>query len=267
MSFALNWRAFPEPDGPLCYAEVPWDSELYGFPFYELRCAPDAAGRLAPHLAAWLRGLRSRPALVYAKIPSQAVAQNQLLCAHGFYPVETMVELSLPLERMVAVTSRPPEHARLRPAAEADLPQLVSAAAGAFRADRLHLDTNLPADKADRRFARWLELGWRAGEPVFVLEDRRSGGLIGFFHVRAVDPRTVDLSLGGLAAAYQRSGLGAVLYQSVLTECRARGYRTAVTRVSINNLDIVNLFARLGFSFRNPVTTLHWFQAGAGEGA
>jgi L-amino acid N-acyltransferase YncA len=264
MSFTLEWRPLPEPAERAAYANVTWDSDLYGFPFYELRCEDADAETLAAELGRWLAGLApAQPCLVYTKIPTTAVRLGRILTRQGFYPVETMVDLSLTLNRMALVSDRPFAQAHLRPATEADLPALRATAAAAFSHDRLHLDTNLPAAKADERFAQWVERGWRAGEPLLVFEDRRGAKLIGFFHLRETAPGTIDLSLAGVAPALQRSGLGAVMYQAVLTDCRSRGYRIATTRISVNNIDIVNLFARLGFAFHRPVLTLHWFRPAA----
>jgi L-amino acid N-acyltransferase YncA len=60
--------------------------------------------------------------------------------------------------------------------------------------------------------------------------------------------------------AHQGIGHGALMYQAVLKECRAQGYKFATGRVSVANLPMVNLLARLGFRIRSAVTTLHWFR-------
>ena len=56
---------------------------------------------------------------------------------------------------------------------------------------------------------------------------------------------------------FQQSGLGALMYQAVLEECRSSGCQIASTRISINNLDVLNLFTRLECDVRNAVVTLH----------
>lgn len=261
MSFQLTFEPFPQPDGPLRYAPVPWDSEVYGFPFYELRGADTSPEVLSQHLSPWLSSLPTdQPCLVYSKIPTRAVAQAQVLTAHGFYPVETIAEISLPLARIIPLAARRPGQGQLRQARETDLPQVIAIARSAFSNDRLHLDPNLSPEKANERYGQWVERGFDASEPIFVYEDRRTGQVIGFFHIREIAPKTIDLSLAAVSRAYQGSGLGALMYEAVLTECQARGYQTAITRITINNLEIINLFARLGFMFRAAVLTLHWFR-------
>jgi len=51
------------------------------------------------------------------------------------------------------------------------------------------------------------------------------------------------------------------MYQAVLLECRNRGFSLAETHVTVHNLDVLNLFARLGFQFRNPSLTLHRYSS------
>ena len=265
-TFTLKFEAFPLPDGALRYAYVPWDSELYGFPFYELRCEDLKPEVLARNLRPWLSSLPAeRPCLVYSKLPIREIALSKVLTEHGFYYVETMLEIYLSLAQMTPIIRRQMGLTRLRLAEESDLPQLIAVASTAFSTDRLHLDPNLPPEKADQRYVRWVESGFRSGEPVFIFEETRSAKQIGFFHIRETAPMTVDLSLAAVDVAYRGSGVGAMMYQALLTECQARGFQTAVTRISVNNMDVLNLFMRLGFAVRNTLFVLHWFRSPSSE--
>lgn len=261
-NFTLKFEAFPLPDGALRYAYVPWDSESYGFPFYELKCEDLKPDVLAQNLRPWLFSLPTDgPCLVYSKLPIREIALSKVLTDHGFYYVETMLEIYLPFARLSPIVRRQSDLTRLRLAEESDLPQLIAIASTAFSADRLHLDPNLPPEKANRRYARWVESGFRSGEPVFIFEETRSGKQIGFFHIRETAPTTVDLSLAAVDGPYRGSGAGAMMYQALLTECQARGFQTAITRVSVNNIDVLNLFIRLGFAVRNALVVFHWFRS------
>jgi GNAT superfamily N-acetyltransferase len=262
MPFEVEWRSFPSPDGPLRFARIPWDSETFQHPVYELRCSELDTPALCRHLPGLLNTLsQERPVLVWAKLPVNAVEQSAALAGHGFYPVETLLELHLALDRFQPVVSRAPAGLRLRPATDADLPRLRTLARSAFRTDRYHVDPNFFDERADERFVHWIERGMQAAEPVFVYEDQVKGNTLGFYHIRetAAEPKTIYLSLAAIDAAYQRLGLGLLLYQAVLLECKSRGYVVAETHISAYNLDVLNVFARLGCSFRNPTQTLHWF--------
>lgn len=264
MSFEREFRRFPGPDGPLEVAPVPWDTQLFGVDFHELRFAePEApwgelAASLGGPLAELTRALPS-PHLLVAKVPVAATPVAEVLGAAGFYPVETMVYLHLSLARFQPLVARAPASLALRAATTDDLPELEAMAARAFTTDRFHLDPHLSNEAADRRYVSWLRGGLEAGDPVFVYEDTRRGKRVGFYHVRETGPGVVDLSLAAVRPDAQRIGLGLLMYQAVVAECRERGFREAETHVTVGNLDVLNLFMRLGFEVRRPVFCFHRF--------
>ena len=265
MSFELTFNSFPAPEGPIRYALVPWDSDLYGFPFYELQCQDTSPALLARHLPAWLAGLPTdRPALVYAKIPPGAVSLAQVLARSGFYPVETLMEFHLRLARLATIIRKQSSPDRLRLAKPADQPRVTAIAAGAFAADRYHLDPNLPSEKADQRFTAWIARSFTAREPIFVLEDTRRKEVIGFVQCREISPHVMDVTLGSVDKDIQRTGAGVLMYQLLFIEFLARGYREAITRVSLHNIGGIKLTLRLGFTVQSAVTTLHWYRPAGG---
>lgn len=262
MRFALAFEEFPKGGRNLRYANVPWDTAIFGLPVYELACEAKDPGDLASPLDRLLSVLAGdRATLVYTKVSTERVALVRLLVARGFYPVETTVELSLPLARLQPIAPERTDPIRLRPANKDDLPGLVALARRAFWADRFHLDTNLPPGKADERYAFWIEDGLRHGDLVFVYEDPRGPSVLGFAQLRLTAPRAVHLSLAAVAPAFWGTGIGPLMYQAILKECRAKDSLVATARISMNNLDIVNLLARLGFVFRKADITLHWYRA------
>ncbi|MHB9107705.1 MAG: GNAT family N-acetyltransferase [Armatimonadota bacterium] len=255
--FTLAYRPYPDPDSPLQAAQIPWDSELFGFPCWDVR----PGGEASPVLAAALSGfVAERKAdgecLLVTKVPTGDVARGRVLAENGFYVVEAMLDIALPLARLAPSTAMA-RGAVLRPATPDDLPTMLDIAGSAFHDDRFHLDPSLSSEKADQRYRGWVERGFASGEPVFVYEDTRRGTILGFYHIRELPNSAVDLSLAAVHPSCQGSGIGALMYQAVLEECRQRGYQTAVTRIAVNNLPVANLFFRLGFTIREAMLTLH----------
>jgi ribosomal protein S18 acetylase RimI-like enzyme len=256
---------YPAPQGPLRIAKVPWDSRTFGFPIYDLRCDDASAECLTEHLPGLLKRIDAAgPTLIVCKISVSAASHAEVLTRDGFYPIEAQVELYLPLARFKPVIQRWTGDFRLREATEDLRDRLVELSRTAFKADRFHVDPHLSAEKADQRFAEWVQLGMRDGEPVFVLEDTANSRLLGFFHVRPIpsQPGAIDLSLAAIDPAYQKLGVGLIMYQMTIMKCRALGYTLAETHVTLSNLDVLNLFMRLGFSIRRPMLTFHRYQAG-----
>lgn len=264
MSFTLDLRPFPGPAaGPLAWARVPWDSDTLGIEIVEVRIEGDdeAVIDALPGLLETLDAGGRHLAFVRVEIGRTAVAAA---CTDaGFHPVETSFELSLPLRRRASAPPvRFPGGLRLRPATADDHAQIVDIARGAFHNDRYHLEPAIDPARADERFALWVQRAFDAGEPVHVLapEDER---VAGFFHLRPGAGDAVDLSLAALRPDLRGSGLGPLLYAAVLSACHEEGSQTAFTRIAAQNLDVLNVYAQLGFQFLRTWTCLH--RVGTGE--
>lgn len=261
MSFTLKYQSFPPPKGHLKYAEVPWDSEIYGFPFYELRSDCVASEVLDQCLPLWLSSLpEDQTCLIYSRIPPNSTALAEILTRYGFYTVETLFELTLSFAQFTPFIQRENSQLRLSPLKESDVPGVIKIASSAFMTDRFRLDPNLPLHKADERYARWIENAFRDSERVFVYRDMQNAQAIGFLHTREKSASTVNLSLGAIDGSRQTTGIGAMMYQAALKECKELGYRFATALVSVNNLPIINLLTSFGFRFHNAQVTLHWFK-------
>ena len=122
MTFSLTWQSFPPPDGPLAFAHIPWDSELYGFPFYDLKLDDASPAHIEPPLADWLKQLPAdKSCLVVASISPGAVSLARMLIRHGFYPIETLIELHVSLARFNPVITSHFQKMLFRPAQAGDL--------------------------------------------------------------------------------------------------------------------------------------------------
>lgn len=260
MRFNVQLEHFPLPDGGLVFNRTPWDSDLFGFPFYELKCSSIAADALEKLLPAWRAEIsRSTKCLVTATLPPADTARAQILAGNAFYPVETLVESHLPMARFKPLINKKFGHLRMFPAVENDLPALTSIARSSFKTDRFHLDRNIPAGKADLRYANWINDGFKSGDPIFILRDERANCIAGFVLTREIKPGVHDMSLAAVDKKYLKTAAGFILYQAVLQESSVRGCRLATSSISINNLASLKIVERLGFVAHNAVIKFHWF--------
>lgn len=262
MAFDLSFEPFPGPDGPLAGAFIPWDSELFGFPWYEVKGAganPDAVRR---HLGAWLDGLpRDSACMVAARLPPERVSAAEALARHGFYPVEILVDFDLVLARLRSIARPGAGRYRFREARPDDLPALQEIAGQAFGADRFHLDPHLPPARCGERYARWVGASFRAGEPIRVLEETAGGRVAGFIQCRDRAPGDLDVCLGAVRPDLHNSGAGVLMYQCLFLDARSRGYTRAATHVSMNNLRGIKLTLGYGFTVSRATLCMHWFRA------
>ena len=261
MRFGLSFEESSEGSALSC-ARVPWDSDLLGLDVVEMRVRepdPEAAARA---LRDWLAASAPQPPfLLVLRTDPADVALGEAVGRLGFYPVELSYELSLPLRRLGAIAPGWRPRARLRRAEGRDLSALQDIARSAFRADRFHRDPHIPAATADGRYASWIAEGMTAGEPIFVYENERTSEVLGFFHLRESGERSIDISLAAMHPRFQGTGLGAAMYEAALSESRDLGYDSATTRISAANLDVVNVFARLGFTFCRARLTWHLWRS------
>jgi dTDP-4-amino-4,6-dideoxy-D-galactose acyltransferase len=259
MSFEITFKDWPSAHGKITYGQVPWDSEIFGFPFFELRISDyfqglsESLNEFLQHIA---RSSRSR-CIVFLKIPTKETRIIKALTRQGFYPVETMVEIYRNLQSFSPVRSF--ERLRLRPATIDDTSKILSIARHAFSMDRYHLDPNLPDDKASYRYEYWLGNGLKSQDLVLIYEDVLKAKSLGFCHLRDIRPDTVDFSLGAIDPSYQKAGLGVMMYSECISLCQKRDKKQMITRISINNVAVVNIFSKLGFLFRHPMLVLHWY--------
>jgi ribosomal protein S18 acetylase RimI-like enzyme len=254
--FTLTFSPCPDEGSPLQAALVPWDSELFGFPCWQLRCG-EGSDALTAALRRFMEERESEgECLLVTKVPTRDVATGMVLGSCGFYVVETLLEIALPLVRLTS-PARSGRGAALRQATVQDVDEIVSIAGSAFSVDRFHLDPTLSNAGADRRYRRWVEQGFHAGDPIFVFEDRKKGTLLGFCLIREMPAGVVDISLAAVHPILQGAGIGPLMYRAMLDECRRRGYQTAATRIAVNNLPVGNLFFQLGFEIRGAVMTYH----------
>lgn len=260
MRFNVKLEHFPPPDGGLIFNRIPWDSELFGFPFYELKPSAAAVDVLEKHLPAWLTEI-SRPTkcLVVASLPPGDIERVKILSGNTFYPIETMIENHLPMARFKPLIENKFGHLRMFPAEANDLPALISIAQSSFKTDRFHLDRNIPVDKADLRYVNWIKDGFKSGDRIFILKDERAHCAAGFVLVREIKPGVCDMSLAALDIKHRQTGAGFMLYQAVLMASQAIGCKLATAWISTNNLTSLKIVERLGFVAHSATTKFHWF--------
>lgn len=260
-SFVLQFApCFPATDAPT-FANVPWDSRLFGFPFYELRCGEEHPSRIEAELPQWLAQLSpGKPCLVYTRIEPLNAALSEALARCGFYHIETTIDLAFRLSEARLEAGWQTDRLVLGTADSDDLEEVKSLARRTFATDRFHLDPHLSSEIADERYVNWISNAFAAGELLFTYRDRKSEKLIGFYHVRELGPGHVDLSLAGIDPAYQQFGIGPMMYRDVFRACIDRGCEKASTRLALQNLDVINLYLGFGVQISNVQNTLHFYR-------
>jgi L-amino acid N-acyltransferase YncA len=144
-------------------------------------------------------------------------------------------------------------------ATSADATTIEEVASHAFTTGRFLLDSRLPPELSDRRYATWVRNSFESAEQT-VLKAEIEGDFVGFFIVEERADRSVYWHLTAVAPAWQGRGVGMSLWQTMLLRHAAAGASSVETTISGHNLAVINLYARLGFVFDNAQMTFHWLR-------
>jgi ribosomal protein S18 acetylase RimI-like enzyme len=213
---------------------VPWDRRALGIDCFEL--ADAAPGTLAAALA--------RPGHYSVRIDPLDRTAKADLQRHGFYYCDTLIEPWCTRSRLRPATD-PDAALDTQP----DLDAVLAICHGAFSHDRFHRDFAVTQAQADARYDHWLRELHAAGAVRGLMH---GGVLVGF--VASQDTRLV---LHAMSEAARGHGRAHALWSLVCAELFAAGAQEVSSSISAANLAAVNLYAALGFRFRNPVDLYH----------
>lgn len=234
-------------------ALTPWDAETFGHELaviLELDGPPTAVAGLLEEYERWRR--ERDVTFTSVRLAASAAGHIAALQAHGFRFVELVLHPALELDP--AAASAPPDPA-VRPASPGDLPAIRSIAARSFSLQRFHLDPGFPKERADARYAAWVERSWSDPGDAFLVA-APAGQIAGFWLYRIAGERA-ELALTAIAPEHQGRGVGRLLWSEGVRHLARAGARRVRTTINAANLRVVNLYARLGWSFYDPEVTLH----------
>lgn len=211
---------------------TPWDTAAFGVHTAEI----------VEYSADALREAAKKPGHYTIKI--DPLADKRLLHEHGFYYCDTLIEPCCTAQKLKRVS-----HPDAAISGNADWEALLAICHGAFAHGRFHRDFNLDKARADLRYDNWLlqlyekntvyGLYWRDELAGFIAHDNNS------------------LALHAVAESQRGKGRAKYWWSAVSAELLASGHAEVKSSISAVNLAALNLYAALGFSFRNAVDVYH----------
>lgn len=212
--------------------KTPWDAAVFGCATFEIRAAsPEAMARM-----------RETPGHYTVKV--DPIADKRLLHENGFYYCDTLIECYCSRDRLAGTTQ--PDATLTRATAYAELLPICHAA---FVHGRFHRDFAIERARADRRYDEWLRQLHAAGKVRGLLH---RGALAGFVAVEAN-----KLVLHAIAPQHRGRGLAKHWWTALCNELFEEGHAEVWSSISVANLAALNLYASLGFRFRNPLDVYH----------
>jgi ribosomal protein S18 acetylase RimI-like enzyme len=248
-----------EKDGAAIeYSLVPWDSDIFGFPVAQIgRIELDDGAdgeRVLHEFDAWCTDQKVR--LASCRLDHLQLRESMALEAIGFRFVEMVYVPRFESFESIAA----PRHAiQVAEATPDDLPSIEEVAQSAFTTGRFLLDWRLPPELSKRRYATWVRNSFDGPEQS-VLKAEVDGALVGFFIVEQRPDRSVYWHLTAISPEWQGKGLGTSLWRTMLIRHKTEGATFVETTISGHNAPVINLYARLGFTFASAQMTFHWLR-------
>lgn len=241
----------------MSWSEAPWDEAVCGFPVLQITdvAVHDAAGA-ANDIGDFERQRdRLGVGLVSCRLSHEKLRESMLLEDRGFRFIEMTYQPSIEL----ASFRDDGRIARLEiaEATEADLPVLLDIAGTAFANERFKVDHRLDASISDKRYRNWVaSTPGHATQRLHVLRD--DGAAVAFFVSETLADGTCYWHLNAVAPAAQGRGLGCRAWFSMMAHAFEGGAQKVRSSIVARNHRVLNLYARLGFSFSPPQMTFHW---------
>ena len=212
--------------------ETPWDEAAFGMHTAEVVEYSEAA----------LREALLTPGHYTIKV--DPLADKRLLQEHGFYYCDTLIE-----PYCTAQNLRPVTHPDATISRQAELAALQTICHGAFAHGRFHRDFNLDMARADLRYDNWLRQLYQKGAVYGLYWHDELVGFIAY--------TDNNLALHAVAGPHRGKGLAKYWWSAVSAELFATGHAEVKSSISAVNLAALNLYATLGYSFRNPMDIYH----------
>lgn len=211
---------------------VPWDTAALGIECYEI-------------------GQASADILAQALLPPghytvrvDPVASKEFLHANGFYYCDSLIEPYCLREHFTCHTTEGVQLSR-----SANIEDLLLVSNGAFSYDRFHRDFNVPARLADLRYDNWLKQLHREDNVYGLIYHGNLAGFIGYHENKLV--------LHAMALPYRGKGLAKYFWSAICQNMFDAGYGEVSSSISATNKAALNLYASLGFRFRNAIDIYH----------
>lgn len=210
---------------------TPWDCAALGCDAFELKAATAEA-------------MAEVRAPGHYSVKVDPLASKAILHRHGFYYCDTLIE-----PYCGAGEFRPVAHTSAGFSRRPGLDALLALCRGAFRHGRFHRDFNVEPRLADLRYENWLRTLHAAGK-VYGLQ--WEGDPAGF-----IAHEGGKLVLHALGEKHRGRRIAKYLWSAVCADLVRSGTRELSSSISVTNLPALNLYASLGFRFRNPVDVYH----------
>lgn len=216
---------------------TPWDTKALDVDCYEI---------LNPTLEDYQI---SNAQLGHYTVKIDPLADRELLHKNGFYYCDTLITPYCKKESFNPFIDTNVGFKKIK-----SFGDLKSLEFSRFIHGRFHKDFNVSVDKADRRYTLWLE-SLTENNCVYLIQ-------YGSVNVGFIAVNGSHLLLHAISEEYKGKGLAKYLWTPLCNKLLEENSEIT-SQISASNLPVLNLYASLGFKFRNVVDVYHKFTIGS----
>lgn len=244
------------PAMTMTWSLAPWDEPACRFPVIQIT----AMQALGPNATADMRQFEmARDAvgagLVSCRLAHDHLVESMLLEDHGFRFVEMIYAPEITLSNFDAGSNL--DLLPVKRASEDDMPTLLEIARTSFNNERFKMDPRLDPRISDQRFQNWVASSLHhPSQELYVISD--GSRIVAFFVTELLNEGTCYWHLNAIAPDAQGQGYGRRVWLSMLMQAAGAGAKRVRTSIAARNHRVLNLYARLGFTFLPPSMTFHW---------
>ena len=217
---------------------TPWDTQVFGINTFEI--IPSSEEVLEQVIPQIVVAKESR----HYTVKVEPLACKKLLHNYGFYYCDTLLEPYCTPERLIHY-----QREGITLSLPTDIEQLIKICHGAFTHGRFHRDFNLDKELANIRYVSWLKQLYETNSVFSLMEHGNIAGFIGFSNS--------NLVLHALSENYRGKGIAKYFWSLACQNLFNAGHLEIASSISASNVAVLNLYASLGFKFRNPLDVYH----------
>lgn len=243
----------------MTWSQAPWDEAVCGFPVLQITDIHVLGVDANVDICNFERFRDSLCAgLVSCRLPHDRLKESMLLEDRGFKFIEMVFAPELDLSGFTAGSEA--GLLAVSRATAADMPRLLDIARTSFQNERFKMDPRLDPAISDQRFCNWVSSSLHhATQELYTLKD--GGRIIAFFVTESMSDGTCYWHLNAVAPDAQGQGYGRRVWLSMLDHAVHAGAKRVRSSIAARNHRVLNLYARLGFSFLPPSMTFHWVRS------
>lgn len=256
----MVWTMTEQLDTPalsMDWTQAPWDEAVCGYPVLQISKLTIKGADAAKDFEQFEK-VRNRigAGLVSCRLSHEHLAESMLLEDRGFRFIEMMYAPELDFLPPPTVDQED-SLLLVERACSTDLPALLEIAGSSFQNERFRMDPRLAPGISDKRYQNWVASSLdHPRQRLHAIRDHDQ--LVAFFVTEMLEDGTCYWHLNAISPAMQGQGYGRRVWRSMIALASREGAVRIRTSIAARNHRVLNLYARLGFTFPPPTMTFHW---------